>query len=113
VAATDSCFDRETRRPRLLSEQCATCIFRPGNLMHLSPGRLGSMVQQATRQGSQGIICHATLSYGEHPEFGAALCRGYYDKFGHLNNFVRIMERLGGFTEVAPPRGGVSDEQDE
>jgi hypothetical protein len=71
--------------------------------MHLSPGRLRTMVRAAGQEGSQGIICHGTLSYGKHPEFGAALCRGYYDSHGHLNNFIRIMERLGGFTEVAPP----------
>lgn len=98
-----TCFDPVTRRPRVLSEQCSTCIFRAGNKMHLSPGRVKQMVREATREGSQGIICHQTLSYSDHPEFGGALCRGYYDSYGHLNNFVRVMERLGGFDEVPPP----------
>jgi hypothetical protein len=101
----ESCFDPQTRRPRLLSSQCATCIFRPGNLMHLRAGRLKSMIAEAVQEGSQGVICHDTLSYGAHPDFGGALCRGFYDKFGPQNNFVRVMERLGGFTEVDPPTG--------
>jgi hypothetical protein len=100
---TETCFDPETHKPRLLSRQCETCIFRPGNPMHLRPGRVKQMVSEALREGCQGIICHDTVSYGEHPDFGGALCRGFYDAFGYRNNFVRIMERLGGFTEVDPP----------
>ena|ERR1700722_15359442 len=89
--------------PRVLKEQCSTCIGRPGNKMHLSPGRVKGMVQAACRDGSQGIICHQTLSYGEHSKMGGALCRWFYDTYGHLNGFIRIMERLGGFTEIEPP----------
>ena len=103
MSETESCFDPVTRRPRLLSEQCNTCIFRPGNPKHIRPGRLRSMISDALQEGCQGIICHATLSYGGHPEFGAALCRGFYDTIGYRNNFVRVMERIGGFQEVAPP----------
>lgn len=99
----ESCFDPATKRPRLLTDKCSTCIFRPGNPMHLSPGRVKSMVREAIQNGSQGIICHQTLSYGDNPDFGGALCRGFYDSYGPQNNFIRIMERLGGFTEVTPP----------
>jgi hypothetical protein len=97
------CFGGDPRRPRLLTAQCATCILRPGNPMHLTPGRLRGMLQAALREGSQGIICHDTLTYGPHPDFGPALCRGFYDQFGYRNNFIRIMGRLGGFAEVDPP----------
>jgi len=103
VGMSESCFDPVTHRPRLMREQCSTCIFRPGNPMQLRPGRVKDMVNEALREGCQGIICHATLSYGDHPDFGGALCRGFYDSFGPRNNFVRVMERLGGFTEVDPP----------
>lgn len=101
----ETCFDHGTGLPRLLSEQCATCIFRPGNPMHLRPGRLKAMCEGVLREGSQGVICHDTLSYGPHPDFGGALCRGFYDAYGDRSNFIRVMGRLGGFTEVDPPAG--------
>lgn len=97
----ESCFVNGV--PRLLSRQCSTCIGRPGNPMRLQPGRLQAMVFSALQQGSQGIICHQTLSYGAHPEFGGALCRWFYDTYGPRNNFIRNIERFGEFKEVSPP----------
>ena len=91
-------------KPRLLTEKCATCIFRPGNKMHIRPGRVRSMVTEALQNGGT-ITCHDTLEYGAAPEFGEAVCRGFYDAHGPRSNLVRIMERLGGFEQVAPPGG--------
>lgn len=96
-----SYLPRDGGLPRLLSEQCATCVLRPGNPMDLRPGRLRQMVNAGVQ--GQGITCHDTLTYGAHPDFGPALCRGFYDRFGHLTNFIRICERFGGFEEVDPP----------
>jgi hypothetical protein len=92
----------EMGAPRLLNEKCSTCVFRPGNLMHLRPGRLTLMIRNALTGGGW-ITCHQTLSYGEHPDFGEAICRGFYDMHGDRSNLIRIMERLDGFTEVSPP----------
>jgi hypothetical protein len=100
----ESCFGKDGK-PRLMAEQCSTCIYSPGNPMHLNSGRVKQMTQEALAEGSQGVICHQTLSYGEHPDFGGALCRGFYDSFGYRNNFIRIMDRLGGFQEVKIPDG--------
>ena len=100
AAKLESCYVDGV--PRMLSRQCSTCIGRPGNKMHLSPGRVKGMVQAAGREGSQGIICHQTLSYSS--DMGGALCRWYYDTYGHLNGFIRIIGRIGGFTEVDPPK---------
>lgn len=47
-------------RVHVSKTQCKTCIFRPGNLMHLEPGRVESMVADATRNQGQ-ITCHSTL----------------------------------------------------
>jgi hypothetical protein len=52
------------------AEKCHTCIFRPGNVMHLRPGRVKGMVEEA-RQNWSVIPCHETLG----PE--AAVCAGY------------------------------------
>jgi hypothetical protein len=98
---SESCF-KDGGLPRVLSEQCATCIYRPGNPMKLKEGRLQSLTADAVADG-QGVICHDTLSYGPFPDYGGAICRGFYDSYGHLNNFIRIMGRLGGFEEVDPP----------
>jgi hypothetical protein len=93
--------DRVTGKPRLMGGQCATCIGRPGNPMDLRSGRVRQMTRDACQGDTQGIICHETLSYGGHPEHGGpAFCRWFYDTFGYQNNYFRIVERLGGFTEV-------------
>jgi hypothetical protein len=96
-------------KPRVLSEQCSTCIGRPGNLMQLYPGRVREMVQGGVNGG--GITCHQTLSYGEYPEFGGAACRWFYDHYGHLCGLYRIYGRISGFTEVDPPGQDETDEE--
>lgn len=96
-------------KPKLLSRKCDTCIFRPGNLMDLRPGRLTEMVK-GSLQGGAPILCHETLDYelddeeGNHTGQGPdeAVCRGYYDKHGSQTNLVRIYQRLGGYEEVEP-----------
>jgi hypothetical protein len=110
LAPRESCLPRGGGQPRVLSEKCATCILAPGDQAGLRPGRLKAMVGDATGEGTEGIICHETMTTGPYPDFGPALCRGFYDAYGHLNNFVRVMSRIGdGFLEVKPPddpRGG-------
>lgn len=70
---------------------CDTCIFRPGNLMNLEPGRVEGMVADAT--SDDGCIpCHKTL--GDEP----AVCRGFFDR--HRTQTLQIAERLGYVEEV-------------
>jgi hypothetical protein len=90
-------------KEQLCARQCATCVGRPGNLMGLRPGRLQALIRDNTGQGTMGLICHETLRYGQHPEQGEALCRWFYERFGHLVNGIRVMERLGGFDEIELP----------
>lgn len=71
--------------------------------MHLKPGRLKLLIEQNTGPNAHGLVCHETLEYSANPDFGRAFCRGFYEQFGHLTNYIRICERLGGFTEVDPP----------
>ena len=59
---------------RVLKEQCSTCIFRPGNLMHLNSGRLKDMTESVEASQTY-VICHQTL---DQPL--GAVCRGSYDK---------------------------------
>lgn len=87
--------------PRLCRERCSTCIFRPGNRMQLRPGRVRGMVREAL-QGGGFITCHSTLPYAG-TDAKPAICRGFYDSYGHLSNLIRIFGRLGGFDEIDPP----------
>ncbi len=88
-------------RTRLLSRQCATCIFRPGNPMHLCEGRLHELVT-AARDRDSYIVCHSTLPhYPAHPNTQPAICRGFTDRYS--TNALRMIERLWGFVEVDPP----------
>lgn len=74
---------------RVCAEPCSTCIFRPGNLMSLQPGRVRSMIEQSLAADSF-ITCHKTLD-GER-----AVCRGFYDL--HRTNSLGL--RLGAILGV-------------
>ncbi len=80
-------------RVHVCAAMCGTCIFRPGNLMDLEPGRVAGMVADATRKES-AIICHQTLD-GKN-----AVCRGFYDR--HPTQPLQVAGRLGLVTEVMP-----------
>lgn len=86
-------------KTRLLARPCGTCIFLPGNRMHLSPGRLRELVNQARRDRGY-IICHITLPYYE-PGAELAICRGFVDRYRTWQ--LQVIERLWGFVEVEPP----------
>jgi hypothetical protein len=101
----DNIIHPQTHKPCLLSGQCATCVLLPGNQADIRPGRLRELIEGNTGPSATGLICHETIDYGDsQPGLQPALCRGFYEKFGHLANYIRISERLGGFTEISPPR---------
>lgn len=81
-------------RIHVCRRMCSTCIFRPGNLMHLRPGRVDEMVSEAVAAEST-IVCHSTLD-GDN-----AACRGFYDR--HRTSTLQIAERMGviEFVDVA------------
>lgn len=56
----------------VLSEKCSTCIFRPGNLMHLRDGTVEEMVQGCLDDDTV-ISCHQTL------DGPRSVCRGFWD----------------------------------
>lgn len=85
-------------RLNILAEKCATCIFRPGNPMHLGPGRVRDMVAACVRNQTH-IICHDTLQDG----VDGAICRGFYDAHGGVSQLVRVAERMRAIRFVAPP----------
>lgn len=84
----------------VLSEMCSTCVFRPGNLMFLQPGRLRGMVDEA--KANQSVIpCHSTIYL---QDVRPAVCRGYFDR--HVEDVVGLFmaQRLGLIAEDQPPQ---------
>lgn len=75
----------------VLAERCATCVFRPGNLMRLEPGRLREMIEGSVAGGG-AITCHVTLY---RRDVDQAVCRGFYDAHGHRVLALEIAPRLG------------------
>lgn len=76
------------------AEKCGTCIFRPGNLMRLAPGRVEAMVKEACAKES-AIVCHATLDTDKN-----AVCRGFFDKHGGDTLTLRLAQMQGVVKEV-------------
>ncbi|MFC4328258.1 hypothetical protein ACFPC0_10520 [Streptomyces andamanensis] len=68
-------LDMRTGRVRLMAKRCDTCIFRPGNLMLLRPGRLKSMTQACVKEEGH-VICHDTLIHAD-AHLPGAICRGF------------------------------------
>jgi hypothetical protein len=82
----------------VLSRKCVTCIFRPGNLMHLREGAAEDMVEQSLRDQS-AITCHKTLT-GDVPP---SVCRGFYDVHGQKVQALQVAARLDMLVEDEPP----------
>jgi len=106
VEAEDTVSDRdvldEDGKPRVLADQCITCVFRPGNLMHLRPGRLRDMVTNALNAGTW-ITCHQTLPYHPDNPGWQAICRGFHDRYGHWSLALQLLQRIRGITEIELP----------
>lgn len=63
--------DPATWSVRVCADRCTTCIFRPGNLMSLEPGRVASMLKEAVADEGH-IVCHKTLGTK-----APAICAGF------------------------------------
>lgn len=75
----------------VLSQKCDTCIFRPGNLMHLAEDRKNRMAAEAV--ANQSVIpCHKTI-YGE--DVKPAICRGYWDVHQKDVGLLQAAKRMG------------------
>ena len=80
--------------------------------MHLGPQHTAEFVRQALDRGTF-VVCHQTLTYGDHPDFGPAICRGFFDAFASRSPALRLLRAFGRLTEVDPPRPGGPASEDE
>ncbi|MET9085511.1 hypothetical protein ABZX77_27110 [Streptomyces sp. NPDC004237] len=92
----DEVADPLTGIVRVCARRCDTCIFHPGNLMDLQPGRVSAMVTRA-RQTEGHVVCHETLGT-ETP----AICRGFADGPDQGRSLaLRLARALGTLREVS------------
>lgn len=95
-------YDPRTGMVRVLEEMCATCIFRPGNLMHLREGRVEQMVAEAM-EAESAIICHSTLPYGPYPQAQRAVCHGFWARYGSHVLGLRLARMMNVLEFIKPP----------
>ena len=88
-------------RVKVYDQRCQTCVFWPGNRMHLNPGRLADLVKH-NRAASAALECH-TSTHGRMPQ--TVLCRGYLDAYGDETTSVQVYQRMGGEFETVTPAG--------
>lgn len=84
----------------VLSEMCATCVFRPGNLMSLPPGRLKGMIAGAKTDGSC-IPCHSTI---RRDDVQPAICHGFWIRYAKEIIALRLAAMLKVLVFEAPPK---------
>jgi hypothetical protein len=96
-------FDEATGKVRRCASRCTTCIIGGEESITpmLAPGRLKDLIERAA---DSYVVCHSTIP-GRKVQ--AAVCRGWYEKFGAESNWVRTMGRLIGFVDVEIPEKGV------
>jgi hypothetical protein len=85
----------------VLSDKCSTCVFRPGNLMNLQPGRLKDLVE-GNLEPDSALTCHQTLEYsgtGADP----AVCRGFFDAYWEESTPLRMAKIMDLIEEDDPP----------
>ena len=80
-------------RVHVMERKCATCIYRPGNLMALQKGRKDQMQADAIRD--EGVIpCHQTIEAYTGERGAESVCRGFFDVAKH-EGLLAVAERLG------------------
>jgi len=94
--------DPATGLSRLLTERCGTCILSPGDPMHLGPERTAAFIRQVLAERSY-VVCHDTLTYGDLPGYGPAICRGFFDAYRTRSAALLILQAGRRLTEVPPP----------
>lgn len=87
----------------LLTRKCSSCIYRPGNQMHLENGRVEEMTQRSRDQDAN-VICHQSKDMTGELTVNA-WCAGSIEEVGH-GQMIRIMNRLGLMPEMEPTKNG-------
>jgi hypothetical protein len=87
-------------RVRVLSHRCDSCLFRRDH--PFGKRRAAEVIRVNVDRGAL-LTCHNTLPYGPHPEFGPAVCAGFWAAHALETAAGRMAARLIGITRIAPP----------
>lgn len=89
-------------RVHVLSEECATCIFKPATRPVLG-ARVAEMVRDTMAEDGATVVCHSTLFESDPSEQENAICRGWFDRFADKDAIMRRARAFDIITEVPPP----------
>jgi hypothetical protein len=85
----------------VLSEKCATCIFRP-NERPVDGARVAEMVRDTMDEPGATVVCHKTLyDLDGKTDQEHAICRGWYDRLGDRDPILRLAQVMGVIQEQA------------
>jgi hypothetical protein len=80
--------------------------------MHLGPERLRAVIGAALAAGTF-VVCHDALTYGGLPDYGPAICRGFFDAYARQSLALILLRAYPCLTEVPrPPTAPRSRERD-
>jgi hypothetical protein len=70
--------------------------------MHLGPERLRAIIGHALAAGTF-VVCHDTLTYGAFPDYGPAICRGFFSAYADRSPALILLRAFQRLVEVRPP----------
>lgn len=94
-------LDPDSRKVRVLARRCDTCIFWQDDRAAVDPARARQVIDRNVEVGAL-LTCHSTLPYGPYPDFGPAVCAGFWAEHRHVAA-GRIAELLLGTVRIEPP----------
>lgn len=93
--------DWRTGVVRQCADLCDTCIYRPGNLALLAPGRVQEMTRAAVAAEGH-VVCHATIGSP-----APAICAGFarHPIGAHRSLALRMVRAGGAVLQLVTPPG--------
>lgn len=94
-------LDHAAGKVRVLAARCQTCVFRAEGREIFGEDRCEEVIRRNVEANAL-LTCHETLPYGPHPEFGPAVCAGFWARHG-LATAAGRLARLIGLVRLLPP----------
>lgn len=89
-------------RVRVLRKRCSTCVFRAEGREIFGEVLVDDLIARNIANGAL-LTCHSTLPYGPFPEFGPAVCAGFWARHGLSTAAGRMARFMLGVVRPMPP----------